>query len=130
MARIMKMLLAVDGSRHTRRMLTYVVSNELLFRPDYGYVLFHAHDDDPDRSAGAAQILEESREFMRHHGFEPRCMQMPGDPASLLVRVAAELQCNLLIMGSRGQSPLESMVLGSVTASVLERSHVPVLVVR
>lgn len=124
----MKLLLAVDGSRHARRMLTYVVSNELLFRPEYGYTLFHAHTD--GGTGQASSTLDDAAQFMRGYGFAPQCLQMPGEPATLLVRTAAELQCNLLIMGCRGQSAIESMVLGSVTTEVLARSHVPVLVVR
>ncbi|EWS62616.1 Stress response protein NhaX [Hydrogenophaga sp. T4] len=54
----------------------------------------------------------------------------PGEPAKELVVAAKQFQSNLLVMGCRGQSAIESMVLGSVTAAVLAHSHVPVLVVR
>lgn len=129
MALPMKLLLAVDGSRYTRRMLTYIVSNELLFRPQYDYVLLHVVPDNAAPSA-ADPVLEDTGNFLRSQGFEPRRLARRGAPADLLVKVAGELQSNMIIMGCRGQSSLKSMVIGSVTAEVLGRSHVPVLVIR
>lgn len=129
MALPMKLLLAVDGSRYTRRMLSYIASNELLFRPEYDYVLFHAVPDHLDPAANDP-VLEEAAQFLRNKGFKPRQLVRRGSPADQLVWLAAELQSNLLVMGCRGQSVLETVVLGSVTTDVLSRSHVPVLVVR
>ncbi|MBE0587860.1 MAG: hypothetical protein CVU36_17480 [Betaproteobacteria bacterium HGW-Betaproteobacteria-9] len=128
----MKLLLAVDGSRYTRRMLTYIVSNELLFRPFYDYVLFNVQPGEGNRYDVAADnaLLEESNQFLQAHGFTPLCVTRQGEPAKELVEAAKQFQSNMLVMGCRGQSAIESMVLGSVTAAVLAHSHVPVLVVR
>lgn len=129
MALTMKLLLAVDGSRYTRRMLTYIVSNELLFRPQYDYVLLHVVPETAE-TAAADPVLDEACDFLSSQGLEARRLARRGAPADLLVKVASELQSNLIIMGCRGQTSLENMMLGSVTAAVLGRSHVPVLVIR
>ena len=128
----MKFLLAVDGSRYTRRMLTYIVSNELMFRPIYDYVLFNVQSGDGNRYDVAANnaVLTETNQFLQAHGFAPLCVTRQGEPAKELVEAAKQFQSNLLVMGCRGQSAIERMVLGSVTAAVLAQSHVPVLVVR
>jgi nucleotide-binding universal stress UspA family protein len=128
----MKLLLAVDGSRYTRRMLTYIVSNELLFRPHYEYVLFHVLPGEGGRFDVAANdsILDEPSHFLQTHGFSPQRMLRQGTPAAELVYAANQLQSNMVVMGCRGQSALETAVMGSVTTEVLARSHVPVLVIR
>lgn len=67
-------------------MLTYIVSNELLFRPEYSYMLFHAHTEGSGQPPGTSQTPEDAQAFMRNYGFESRCMQMPGEPSTLLMR--------------------------------------------
>lgn len=128
----MKFLLAVDGSRYTRRMLTYIVSNELLFRPHYEYVLFHVPPkaDKGLDTAASATVLDESSLFLETQGFTPLRMLRQGTPAAELVRAANQLQSNMIVMGCRGLSALETAVMGSVTTEVLASSHVPVLVIR
>lgn len=128
----MKLLLAVNGSHDSRHMLTYIVSNELLFRPSYDYVLFNVQPGDGNRYDVAANnpLLDEPHHFLQAHGFEPLCVTRQGDPARELVVAAKQFQCNLLVMGCRGHSAIGNMLMGSVTAEVLAHSPVPVLVVR
>lgn len=47
-----------------------------------------------------------------------------------ICKIAREENCDLIVMGSRGLSDLEGMVMGSVTHRVLARCDIPVLVVR
>jgi nucleotide-binding universal stress UspA family protein len=53
-----------------------------------------------------------------------------GDPAREIARHAHESRADLVIMGSRDRGTLAMTLLGSVTAAVLDRVHVPVLVAR
>jgi nucleotide-binding universal stress UspA family protein len=53
-----------------------------------------------------------------------------GRPATVLVEEAAELGADLVIVGSRGHGPIESLVLGSVSAEVVDEAPCPVLVAR
>ena len=87
----MKLLLAVDGSRYTRRMLTYIVSNELLFRPFYDYVLFNVQPGEGNRYDVAANnvLLEEPSHFLQSHGFAPLCVTRHGEPARELLEAAS-----------------------------------------
>jgi len=128
---ILKLLLAVDGSRYTRRMLTYIVSNELLFRPDQEMVLCHVVPDDEHSHKVSEDhpVLTEARGFLTSHGFKPQTLAVHGEPASVLALVARDLQSNLIVMGYRGHSRLESVVMGSVTSELLSQSFIPVLVV-
>lgn len=53
-----------------------------------------------------------------------------GDPARQIARHAHESRADLIIIGSRDRGSLAATLLGSVTAAVLDRVHVPVLVAR
>ncbi len=53
-----------------------------------------------------------------------------GRPASLIVDAATDFRAELVVVGSRGRGPLTSMLLGSVSAEVVDHAPCPVLVVR
>lgn len=53
-----------------------------------------------------------------------------GEPAPTIVQFAQTHHCELIAMGTRGLSDMESLVVGSVARKVLHLSHVPVLMVR
>ena len=51
-------------------------------------------------------------------------------PASGLVEQALEFSADLMIVGSRGHGPIASLVLGSVSAEIVDHAPCPVLVAR
>jgi nucleotide-binding universal stress UspA family protein len=53
-----------------------------------------------------------------------------GDASSEIARVAAELACSLIVMGTQGRTGLERLFLGSVAEAVLRKSACPVLMVK
>jgi nucleotide-binding universal stress UspA family protein len=53
-----------------------------------------------------------------------------GRPASVIVEQAARFRADLVVVGSRGLGPIRSMLLGSVSAEVVDHAPCPVLVVR
>ncbi len=53
-----------------------------------------------------------------------------GRPADAILEDAATFQADLLILGTRGHGAVASLVLGSVSAEVVDRSTAPVLVAR
>jgi universal stress protein A len=55
---------------------------------------------------------------------------MEGEPASAIVRFAAERGCDLIVMGTRGSSGIRRWLEGSVTEQVVRGSPCPVLVVK
>ena len=53
-----------------------------------------------------------------------------GHVAKSIVEAAAENRIDLIVMGSRGLSDVQGLLLGSVTHKVIQLAHVPVLVTR
>ena len=53
-----------------------------------------------------------------------------GNPVKTILRVANDRNCDLIVMGTKGRSALEDVVLGSTVKGVLRRSTIPVLVTR
>lgn len=55
---------------------------------------------------------------------------LAGRAATSILALADEVHADLIVVGSRGRGPLQSMLLGSVAAEVAGHAHVPVLVAR
>lgn len=52
-----------------------------------------------------------------------------GNPAEIVLRLAGEGPCDLVVIGARGGNPWESLILGSVAERVVRHSPAPVLIV-
>ena len=128
----MNILLAIDGSPFSRKMLAYVASNGLWFRPEFSYTVLHVCARVPTSSSDpAVGVVSEAVHFLRDQiGLQPARALRAGKPAEVIPEFARQAHCNLIVMGSHGYSGIESLMLGSVTQGVLASSHVPVLVVR
>lgn len=50
------------------------------------------------------------------------------DPASCVARVARERDCDLIVVGSHGRTALQRLIHGSLAASLLPRTQIPMLV--
>jgi nucleotide-binding universal stress UspA family protein len=53
-----------------------------------------------------------------------------GAPADSILNVAETRQCDLIVMGTRGLSPWQGLLLGSQTLKVISLSNCPVMTVK
>lgn len=53
-----------------------------------------------------------------------------GNPVEVILTVAKEKNCDLIVMGTHGRGALADVVMGSTARQVIRRSPTPVLVVR
>lgn len=53
-----------------------------------------------------------------------------GSPGPVLLNMAEEHGCDLIVMGSRGLGPLKGIFMGSVSSYMVSRSKCPVLIVK
>jgi nucleotide-binding universal stress UspA family protein len=54
---------------------------------------------------------------------------MLGGPAHAIAKIADEAGADLIVVGTRGESPLTRLLLGSVTQRLLHIAEQPVLVI-
>jgi nucleotide-binding universal stress UspA family protein len=53
-----------------------------------------------------------------------------GQSAEVIAKIAAELGCELIVMGGHGRSGLAGLIMGSVANRTLHLAHCPVLLVK
>ena len=139
----MKILLAVDGSPFTQKMLAYLTTHHELFGPHNQFMVFTAVAALPPRARAAvghevahgyyeeeaAKVAGPVLAYLAGHGITPEVTHQVG-PAGELIAQAAEGSFDLVLMGSHGHGALGNLVLGSVATQVLAHCKVPVLLVR
>jgi nucleotide-binding universal stress UspA family protein len=74
--------------------------------------------------------LDDAAEMLRRPDLIVCRSLLAGRPASVIVDRAGASRAELVVVGSRGLGPLKSMLLGSVSAEVVDHAPCPVLVVR
>lgn len=140
----MKILLAVDGSPYTKRMLAYLAAHDEWLGARHDYTLVHAVAPVPPRAAAALdkatlksyyddaaeKVLKPIRVFFERQGLHAACVSRVGPAAEVIVAQAGKGGCDLIMMGSHGHGALARLVLGSVATKVLAETKVPVLLVR
>lgn len=140
----MKIMLAVDGSEYTKKMLAYLVTHEDLLSPKHEYTIVTIHAALPNRvrsAVGKAEldkyyaeecesVLAPVAKFLAKHDIQAKSVWKVGPIGETLVGIATKGKFDLLVMGSHGRSKLVSLVMGSVANQVLAHTQVPVLLVR
>ena len=140
----MKILLAVDGSDYTTKMLTYLSAHGALFSPANEYTVFTVKPALPPRVRAAigrdevnSYYAEETEKviapvvkLLAQQGIDARHEWKIGAPGETIAQFADASGFDLIIMGSHGHTSLGNLVMGSVTTKVLAHCKVPVLLVR
>jgi nucleotide-binding universal stress UspA family protein len=136
-----KILLAVDGSEHSYKVLSAAIEYARMMHAEIIFVYCHEKFPqvlgEPYRNREIARILEESGSvvapFLKQLAeagltVEERIME---EPAAKRITDIAEIErCELIVIGSRGLSNLTSMIVGGVASRVLQTAPCSVLVVR
>jgi nucleotide-binding universal stress UspA family protein len=140
----MKILLPVDGSDYTKRMLGYVAAHEEMFGSGQDYVVVTAvaplpahvtryvtrDTIDDFHCSQAESVLEPVRAFARQKGWKIRASHVVGHAAEAIAALVEKEKPDLVVMGSHGHTALAGLVMGSVATGVLARCKVPVLLIR
>jgi nucleotide-binding universal stress UspA family protein len=77
----------------------------------------------------AQRTAEEGADLARGHGFEATARTAEGKVWSTIVDVADEVGAAVIVIGTRGHSGVESLLIGSVANGVVHHSRRPVLVI-
>jgi nucleotide-binding universal stress UspA family protein len=80
--------------------------------------------------AEAHQTVHAARKRLARPGLSVEAVVLRGRPATAILDRARGMQADLVVVGSRGHGTIESMLLGSVSAEVVDHAPAPVLVAR
>ena len=139
--KLKKFLVPVDGSDYSMRAAKYAA--ELAKLTNGEIVLMHCHKSfpvvlgEPHFQNAINKIMEKSntlvepyRKLFQETGtsFIERILERPA--AKAICEVAKLEKLDMIVIGSRGRSKLEGLLLGSCTQRVLNMASCPVLVIR
>jgi nucleotide-binding universal stress UspA family protein len=140
----MKILLAVDGSPFTKKMLAYLATHDSLFSKDNDYTVLTVQPLLPPRARAAVgkeivdayyreeaeKVIAPVTKFLLRHGIDAKSSWKTGHAGETIAKFADSGAFDMLIMGSHGHGTLVNLVMGSVATQVLAHCKVPVLMVR
>lgn len=140
----MKILVAVDGSSYTKRMLAYLAAHDEWLGPQHQYTVIHAVAALPPRATAALdkaavkayyqdeadKVFKPLRTFFAKQKLRADFVSKVGSPADVIAAEANKGGYEMLIMGSHGHSSLGNLVMGSVVTKVLAHCSTPLLVLR
>jgi nucleotide-binding universal stress UspA family protein len=147
---ITKMLVAIDGSEAATKALAYALSlaekcdaevqivsvvppvtsimpRFALTAPPVHYTMF-LNEVEKRLQAVLSDALKEAKEKRPTLNLSIRLLK--GHPADKIVQTAEEEGFDIIVVGSRGLSGVEELVLGSVSDRVADRATCPVLIVK
>lgn len=140
----MKILLAADGSRYTKKALAFLLTHEALAGEDGEVVVLNVQVPVPPRvkaMVGAASVHDYHREeaekvlkpidkFLKRHDIAASTRWVVGAPGPEIVKAAHKEKAHLIVMGTHGMGLLGRALLGSVAQNVLTQCDIPVLLVK
>lgn len=140
----MKILIPVDGSERALDAVHHALylqreglrANFVLAavqEPIYGFEMLLPTDASlVDRLSGAMgeRALVDAEALLKTAGLPFEREIGSGDPAPVLLDIAARYACEAIIMSARGRGTLSSALLGSVSQAVLQSATIPITIVK
>lgn len=140
----MRLLVAVDGSAFTKRMLGYLAAQSEWLLSGHEVTLLTVVAPVPPRAAAtldrevlksyyddeAEKVFKPVRTLFGKQGFEATFLSKVGHAAETIAKTAKTGTFELIVMGSHGHGSLANLVMGSVATRVLAECKTPTLLVR
>lgn len=133
-----RILLSVDGSQHARR--AGAITADLAEVVGASVTVVHvlqtstawAFDFDPAITWSDSEVVDDVVRDLKDRGVDATGeVRMPRKSVGReIVDLAEAIDASLIVMGTRGLSDGEALLLGSVSHKVAHLAHCPVLVVR
>lgn len=83
-----------------------------------------------DQENRAREVVNCSSQALRRAGFKVDCTVYKGDPREGIIDIAEEWQADWIVLGSRGHTALEQLLLGSTSDTVMQQAHCSVEIAR
>lgn len=128
-----KILVPVDGSEHSKRALQEAIN--LAKMTDGTITLLNVQTNPSAATASNGRVeqnkpLNEAQKIVQDAGIAVNTVLLQGNVVDQIVKTAKDTSSELIIVGARGLSKFEELLLGSVSHGVLEKAPCPVIVTR
>lgn len=133
-----RILVPIDGSQQSGRALEHAIGlakegtklSVLHVDPSIALNEVSYVDVSGVLEAESHEIMDAAMAKLKGSGIPFEALVASGYPAPVITRVAKERDIDLIVMGSRGVGFVSEILLGSVSHSVAQHSHCPVLIVK
>lgn len=140
----MKILLAADGSKFTKKALTFLIESKSLAIGDDELIVFHVQDPvslqirnklgsaevEAYQLGQAEKVLKPIKQFLEKKAVSYRCVWVVGSAASEIIRISKKERVQMIVMGAHGHGMLVRALMGSVAQRVMADCDIPVLMVK
>lgn len=116
------LMLAYDGSRKGNEAL--FVSGYLAKRFGKKLTVLVVEDDDEK----GQRLLSRAQDFLGNCCEKTVFIQRKGNVSDLILKTAADLNADMIIMGGYGHSPIFEVLMGSAVDGVLRESRIPIVI--
>ena len=141
---MIRLLVPVDGSKHSDKVIAHVIRLNRLCGPMEIHLV---NVQEPADSPGVRRfrLPEQIRKQQLEHGetfLRRACSELEkagvafhahvliGDVPDTIVHLAASRKCDHIVMGTRGQTGLRGLLLGSVASKVIRLATRPVTLIK
>lgn len=142
----MKVLVSIDGSKHSTKAIEYLIKHANMFEgKGSGLTVLHVQADviPPEvtqyipKKSIADWYADQSKKAVKAAtskldaaGVQYKLVQKIGRIADTILEEAKTSKADMIVMGSHGRGSLMSLIMGSVTSQVLSQSKQPVLIIK
>ena len=145
MSRMKKILVAYDGSPHSKQALNWAIDLSLLSEARVvavkvfeGSQFLIASDTTAHKVVETLErlrredqeLLDEAVSIGKSRGVTVTGESLHGNIAEQIISYAREHGFDLIVVGTKGHGVLEELLMGSVTRNLISLAHIPVLVVK
>ncbi len=141
-----RIVVSVDGSPDSNRAVE--VAGEIALAKGAEVIVVHGRDiavvappaatavpppqAEPETEDEAQRLVDEALQQLQEAGVSARGMVLPmrGRLAQQIIETAREESADLIVLGSRGMSRIQEIMIGSVANKVIHLSPYPVLLAR
>lgn len=135
-----RIIVAVDGSEHSYRALDYAKALAEQFESTIWLIHAFPHTSDllgydeyealiARRESAGQDIIDEARRRLGQTSVDVSEELLEGPEAEAILNVAEARQADLIIMGTRGLSSLQGLLLGSVSHKIIHHASCPVMTI-
>jgi nucleotide-binding universal stress UspA family protein len=125
-----RILLATDGSRFSDAAAVAAVTIAQRCKIPVTVISTVRESFTEERAAQADEAATRVHDHLAGRGLEVDKVVLRGDPDKLILETAAARDADLIVMGTHGRTGWERVLVGSVAASVIGASTMPVLAVK